>query len=959
MNDKTIIFTIIAKNYLPYARVLMRSAAISHPGWRRFVILVDHVDGYFDPREEDFEIVLSSDLSIPRSRWFHFKYSILELNTAVKPYAFEYLFRSHSPDRIVYLDPDIRIYSPLCKVVDALQTADIVLTPHLTGSLEDDKRPAEIDILRAGAYNLGFIAISLCRNAASFLMWWQQRLYDQCVVDLPRGLFVDQRWVDLVPGMFERVAIIRDPGYNVAYWNLSHRVVSFSEDGYQVAGSPLAFFHFSGFDPEQPDRLSRHQNRFDVESLPSGTQQLLCGYREDLLSSGYLACKGWPYAFETFQNGTRIPDLGRPVHHDAPELLDSVDDPFSDDGFQAFTNVWNSPVHDPNGSVTGISRLAYRIYRTRTDVQSAMPDIFGGHYKAFIDWILRSGRVEHGLGDVFLTTLGEGIETCRDHQKARAWPETSRPNEFSDDLNRNVNGGSRLRLTRLAAAIYDARPELQRYFPDPSGGHSLRFLVWLLTYGRKEHNLSAAHLAPLREQWRSVVAGLPNWWTRVRYQLVLFGMGASVHLRGSWGNLRAWQMRVAHRRPALTEWPSSESPREEGPPPASEYGVNLVGYFHSETGVGQSARAARLALQTTPVPLSLRCAQDAGPSRKDDVSAGPMSSTFPYSNNLFYVNADQTMVVRRSLGEGFYRHRANIGYWVWELDEFPARWQDAFAPYQEIWTPSIFCRNAISRKTSLPVFCFPYSVAPIVAPGMNREYFGLPPDKFLFLTAFDVLSVPERKNPLAAIRAFAKAFGPSSQCQLIVKVNNAHAGTKYIEMLRSACGNGSILLFDKTLRREEMDALTNCVDCVVSLHRSEGFGLLIAEAMYMGKPVIVTNYSGNIDFTRPDNSMLVDYRMIPVGDNCAPYDPTSQWADPDIEQAANHIKTIAGNKDLRVRLSEAGQKFVRETLSAETVGNAMRRRLEALRDTVAAAQPPSQDRKEIAEFRASSDALSR
>jgi glycosyltransferase involved in cell wall biosynthesis len=309
-----------------------------------------------------------------------------------------------------------------------------------------------------------------------------------------------------------------------------------------------------------------------------------------------------------------------------------------------------------------------------------------------------------------------------------------------------------------------------------------------------------------------------------------------------------------------------------------------------------------------------------------------MSSVFPYYTNLFYVNADQTTAVRRSLGKRFYRHRYNIGYWVWELDEFPERWQHAFTPYREIWTPSNFCRQAVGRKASIPVFCVPYSVAPIAPAGMDREYFGLAPDKFLFLTAFDVLSVTERKNPLAAIRAFGKAFGPNSGCQLIVKVNNARAGAEYVEQLRNACDNGSILIFDSTLGREQMDALTNCVDCVVSLHRSEGFGLFIAEAMYLGKPVIVTNYSGNTDFTRPDNSMLVDYRMIPVGRNCAPYDPASLWADPDVEHAAAHMKTIAQNKDLRVRLSQAGREFVREALSAETIGKAMHRRLEALRD---------------------------
>ena len=497
----------------------MRSVALNHPEWRRFVVLVDQVDGYFDPQAEDFEIVLSSDLPLPRSRWFHFKYSIVELSTAVKPYAFEHLFRTQALDRIVYLDPDIRIYSGLHKIVETLDKADIALTPHLTGSLDDDRRPAEIDILRAGAYNLGFIAISKSRNADAFLAWWQQRLYDHCVVDLPRGLFVDQRWVDLVPGMFEGVAIVRDAGYNVAYWNLSHRVVSLSENGYQVAGSPLSFFHFSGYDPEQPDKLSRHQSRFQVAKLPAGTRHLLFSYREELLAAGYLACKEWPYAFATFRNGVRIPDLGRPIHHEAPELLASIDDPFSDEGFRAFIEKWNSPVRDDDADSSGISRLAYRIYRTRTDVQSAMPDIFGGHYKRFLEWILVSGRIEHGLGDVFLTTIVEAIGTCRNHQQARSWPETTAANELSDQPVGNGDddgNGTRLRLTRLAAAIYDMRPELQRYFPDPGGHNRARFLVWLLTYGRKEHNLSPSQLAPLKVQWRSVVAGLPNWWTRVR-----------------------------------------------------------------------------------------------------------------------------------------------------------------------------------------------------------------------------------------------------------------------------------------------------------------------------------------------------------------------------------------------------------------------------------------------------------
>ena len=929
MSGSTAIFTIIAKNYLAYARVLMRSAAKFHPDWRRFVILVDRVDGYFDPAAEDFEIVLSSDLPIPRSRWFHFKYSVMELSTAVKPYAFEYLFGAHGFDRIVYLDPDIELYWPLDKVVSALDTANIALTPHLTGALDDDRRPSEIDILRAGAYNLGFIGISRTPESSAFLAWWQQRLYDHCVVDLPRGLFVDQRWVDLVPGLFEGVAILRDPGLNVAYWNVAHRTVVLAANGYEVDGSRLCFFHFSGYDPLDPDRLSCHQNRFRVDQLSPATQQLLVSYRDSLLSAGYASAKAWPYAFGFFQNGERIPDLGRPMHLEQPQLVATIDDPFSEEGFRAFVDCWNHPVEIGDGTPSGISRLAYRIYRTRADVQSAMPDIFGGHYRRFLEWMLVSGRVEHELGDVFLTTIADAIATCKDHQKARAWPETSAPNEFGEgpaDAAMAAVDSGRLRLTRIAAAIYEARPELQRYFPDPAGRDAPRFLVWLLTYGKKEHHLSSANLAPLEKQWRSIIAALPGRPERARYELVRMGMAASVHVRGALARVSIWRSGFVRRRP-----PAAAEPLEIGPP--REFGVNLVGYFHSETGVGQSVRAARAALQAATVPLSLRCVGDNGPSRQQDFSSGPMSTEFPYSVNLVYVNADQTHVVRRNLGESFYRHRHNIGFWVWELDEFPGRWRGAFSPYREIWTPSTFCRDAVARKAPIPVFRVPYSVAPQPPPGMDRQHFGLAPDRFIFLTAFDVLSVPERKNPMGAIRAFEKAFGSNSGCELVIKVNHAAANPGSIQKLRDACSNGSVRLLDSTLNREEMDALLNCADCFVSLHRSEGFGLLIAEAMHMGKPVVVTNYSGNTDFTRPDNSLLVDYRLVPVGPHCAPYDPASRWAEPDIEQAAAHLRTIAKDSELRARLSHAGRTFVRETLSAEAVGHAMSERLEQWRET--------------------------
>ncbi len=935
MPGATAVFTIVAKNYLPYARVLMRSVAEHHPGWRRFVILTDQIDGYFQPQAEDFEIILSRDLRIPRSRWFHFKYTILELSTAVKPYAFQYLFERQRLDRILYLDPDIHIYSPMSRAAEMLESANIVLTPHLTGWLDDDKRPAEIDILRSGTYNLGFIGIAQSRESASFLEWWKQRLYDHCIVDLARGLFVDQKWVDLAPGMFEGVSILRHPGYNVAYWNLSHRVVTRTRDGYHVEGFPLVFFHYSGYDPDQPDNLSRHQNRFRMEDLPEATQGLLRSYREELLTAGYFECRNWPYAFGAFRNGVPIPDMGRPIHHEAPEVLDEIDDPFSDDGFKAFVEAWNSPVLEGRTGRPGISRLAYRIYRTRSDVQSAMPDIFGGDYRRFLEWMLVSGKREHGLGEVFLASIPDAIRTCKDHRDSPAWPDTTGRGAAGTEpegVPAPQAAGGGLRLTRLAAAIYQSRPELQRFFPDPNGRDSVRFLAWLLTYGTKEHSLSAHHTAPFKKQWRSAMASLPSARARLRHELILGGMSASVRVRGILGRLPQvlTPLRRAQRELTGARAAARAGRMAGGPAQPREFGVNLVGYFDAATGVGQSVRGAYQALRAAAVPTSVHSAGGRGASGPADSTVSPVSNEFPYSTNLFYVNADQTLNVSEDLGEAFYRNRHNIGYWTWELEEFPDRYVKAFSRYQEIWTPSNFCRNAVGRKATIPVFSVPYTVAPEVPKGIDRQYFGLAPGRFVFLCAFDVLSIMERKNPIAAIRAFEKAFGPDSGCQLVLKLNNTEARPQCVETLREACYSDGIRIIDSTFTREEMYALTQCADCVVSLHRSEGFGLLIAEAMYLGKPVIVTNYSGNTDFTRPDNSLLVDYKLIPVGRNCEPYDPGSLWADPDVEQAAAHMAAIAGNADLRVRVSNAGCAFVRTALSPEAVGHAMLQRIHAL-----------------------------
>ncbi len=420
MSKKGAVCTIVAKNYLAQARVLMESVRRWNPELLRIVILVDRIEGRFDPSKEPFEVLLSEDLNIPKSKWFHFKYTVLELSTAVKPYVLEFLFHRYELDKVIYFDPDIKLYASLQPLLDTLDRASAVLTPHLADPIEDDLQPSELDILRTGTYNLGFIGLSARPESHRFLKWWQRKLYDLCVVDPPRGLFVDQRWMDLVPGLFDGIAIIREPGYNVAYWNLNSRQIDRFEDSLRVNGQPLYFFHFSGFDPKDPETFSRHQNRFRLSALEPITQEVVLSYRDELLSRGFDVCRTWPYAYGQFSNGLPIPDIGRPLHYEADAITDLVEDPFSDEGFRTFVQTWNQPIAEESGEVSGISRLMYRIYGTRADVQAMMPDIFGGDRFRFLQWVLSRGKDDHGLHDVMLAPIWDAVRAAEKHRKRQA-----------------------------------------------------------------------------------------------------------------------------------------------------------------------------------------------------------------------------------------------------------------------------------------------------------------------------------------------------------------------------------------------------------------------------------------------------------------------------------------------------------------------------------------------------------
>ena len=905
-----VVFTIVAKNYLAAARTLMDSVGLHCPEAVRVVVLVDSVDGYFRPEEEAFSIIDSQALDIPKINWFHFKYAILELSTAIKPYAIQHLFQAYGAERVIYFDPDIKLYSDLHLLNGLLDSANVLLTPHLTLPLRDNRLPGEIEILRSGAYNLGFIAVRRSEETFRLLRWWQEKLYDQCVVDLKQGLFVDQKWMDLAPGLFDGVVITRRARFNVAYWNIQHRILSNDGERILVNGEPLCFFHFSGYNPLVPAVFSRHQNRYMMEDLGL-VREIVENYGRELLANGHAISSRWPYAYSYFDNGRKIPELCRPVHHESSTIMDQVSNPFSDEGFEVFLQVWNSPARKDRG----ITKLAYRIYQMRGDVGTVMPDVFGRDYHRFLKWFTSSGKAEHSLDSVFLapieSVLRQAILSAGEGAAETApWAASA----VVGGAGIAVNGSGPAELIRR---IHQSRADLQHFYPDPEGADEIPYLAWVLSHGSYEYALTALERSALLKKYNdrtSKIAFHNRISLRVQLQLVRHALRVKFRAKH-------WLAGLSSTKP-VRKHPAREPVAVLDGKPASST-VNLVGYASASTGVGQSVRAAELAFKSSGFNPHIVTVQLDGRWNPEDLK--------PQAASVFYINADQSKTVVGVMNGSRPASLPRIGYWAWELDTFSSEWKPAFDLFHEIWTPSSFCTSAMAKVSSKPVVSVPHPIYLDQISRLGKTDFSIPEDSFVFLCAFDMLSVFQRKNPLAAIASFRQAFPAEKSVRLMVKVNNGAADRANLQKLvDAAAADPRISIMDACLTRGDQNALLACCDCYVSLHRSEGFGLMIAEAMWLGKPVIVTNYSGNTDFTNGGNAFLVGYDLRPVGPGCAPYGADQYWADPRIEEASEQMRLVFEQPALRSKRGAEACRYVRAALSPKRIGEIVTERLRGL-----------------------------
>jgi glycosyltransferase involved in cell wall biosynthesis len=324
-------------------------------------------------------------------------------------------------------------------------------------------------------------------------------------------------------------------------------------------------------------------------------------------------------------------------------------------------------------------------------------------------------------------------------------------------------------------------------------------------------------------------------------------------------------------------------------PDATVPGVNLVGYLDAELGLGEIGRKLAGALDEARIPFAA-IPYGGTPSRRTHQPGLAMTTRAPFDTNLICLNADELRGFAADVGTGMFARRYTFGLWFWETNVFRDGSADVFV--DEIWTTSEYVRAAVAPRVTVPVHLVPMPFGPPARPTVPREELGVPPG-FVFLFVFDFVSA-ERKNPLGVVEAFRSAFEPGEGPTLVLKsINGRERSPRQLAELRAAVADRrDILVLDGYVTPAERDAFVAFCDCFVSLHRSEGFGLTMAEAISHGKPVIATGYSGNLEFMDERASYLVPYRIVDVPSTWWAYAPGAVWADPELGEAAAAMRHV-------------------------------------------------------------------
>ncbi|HEX8897301.1 MAG TPA: glycosyltransferase family 4 protein [Chthoniobacterales bacterium] len=569
-------------------------------------------------------------------------------------------------------------------------------------------------------------------------------------------------------------------------------------------------------------------------------------------------------------------------------------------------NEW-SPA-DAEGSVDGAARLASGMLRNSRNLRRRFPSaISEGEEGAYCEWLCTNAAVKLGLSHRAVENI------CK---------------AFRSDPGKRV------------LELYLRSPKLQERFPHgllPVG--QKKFVRWLLREGRAKHNLSAAEilwfLHETGEQVPQMV--LKTWLINLSWQK-RFPAGPTssgkeeflAWLRKEFPGYAAFASRNALDAavPAAEEMllhPATNLLSRNGNGDVPR-GVNILSHFSYPSGIQQAALFAKRALETVNFRVSCRDVSSFPCFDVDDRAPFLGLEVFPVTiinvspQPYFSVAYERGGLLRRS---GVYR----IAYWAWELDAIPEEWVELRPLLDCIWAPTQFVADAFRKRMPLPVHEVLPGVELSEIEPVAKADLGIPATNYVFLFMFDMCSQMVRKNPLAVIAAFRTAFSRAEKATLVIKVSRGRSHPQEFAALEKAAREAGVILVDEVLSRARAYGFIQMCDCFVSLHRAEGFGLCLAEAMLMGKPVVATNYSGNLAFMHSGNSLLVDYKFAEIAADNPIYKQGNHWAEPSIEHAASLLRYCFDHRAEAAALGAKGRDEVKEKLSLKAAGQRMAEQL--------------------------------
>jgi glycosyltransferase involved in cell wall biosynthesis len=360
-------------------------------------------------------------------------------------------------------------------------------------------------------------------------------------------------------------------------------------------------------------------------------------------------------------------------------------------------------------------------------------------------------------------------------------------------------------------------------------------------------------------------------------------------------------------------------------------GVNAIGFFNGEFGLAEAGRLLVRSLRSVNYPVSTMLTTV--PNHRNN-HYFPTENVWQHDTAIISVNATELPDVYRTFGSDPFRNRYVIGQWFWELEEFPQRCHVGYQYVNELWASTKFIQETISKYApeNVKIVHMPLPLLPPeVDKSIKRDVFNIDNDRFMFLFTFDFCSSTARKNPQAVIKAFKQAFIENEGPILVIKSVNEHVFPGQLnDLMAYAEGRKDIISFNEHFEHTKVSALRNLCDCYVSLHRSEGLGLTISEAMCLGKPVIATGYSGNMDFMTKDNSIPISWEYTFAGPNAFPYQADARWAEPNVNEASHAMRYVYFNQSEAKKLGNQAKKDMAEKFSLETCGHRMVEHLNTL-----------------------------